>query len=362
MALICRPAILPRRGLASPRRWILLTASLSAGMLGATAAPALASSYTVTDIGSLGGNTVATGINASGQITGESFLTSQVQVPCTDRRHKGPCFTHPGHAFLWSNGTMHDLGTLGGLDSEGTAINDTGEVVGTSGTAAGSTMQSSGFADQSGAMTAITGDPAAINDSGEVAGGGPFPVAGTPGDIFEQAFTYQNGVTTVLGLLPRAGGIFTDASGINGAGEVVGSGDNSQSYERAWKYQNGVMTDLGTLGGPQASATAINGHGQIVGFAQTGTDADHGFLDTGGKMTDLGLNIFPNAVNDSAVIVGAGPVGPVIDSGGTIRSLNNLAPAGFTLTTAVGINDNGQIVANGSNASGQTHAFLLTSG
>jgi probable HAF family extracellular repeat protein len=158
----------------------------------------------------------------------------------------------------------------------------------------------------------------------------------------------------------RPGGIFTDASGINGAGEVVGSGDNSQSYERACKYQNGVMTDLGTLGGPQASATAINAHGQIVGFAQTGTDADHGFLDTGGKMTDLGLNIFPNAINDSATIVGAGPGGPVIDSGGTIRNLNNLAPAGFTLTTVVGINDNGQIVANGSNGSGQTHAFLLT--
>ncbi len=206
-------------------------------------------------------------------------------------------------------------------------------------------------------MTAITGDPTAINDSGVIAGGGPFPVAGTPGDVFEQAFTFRNGTTTVLGLLSRAGGIFTAASGINGAGEIVGSGDNSQSDERAWKYQNGVMTDLGTLGGPQASATGINGHGQIVGFAQTVTDADHGFLYTGGKMTDLGLNIFPNAINHSGAIVGEGPGGPLIDSSGTIRNLNSLAPAGFTLSSAVGINDNGQIVANGSASAGRTHAF-----
>jgi uncharacterized membrane protein len=35
------------------------------------------------------------------------------------------------HSFFWSNGAMTDLGTLGsGLDSQGVAINDSGEVVG----------------------------------------------------------------------------------------------------------------------------------------------------------------------------------------------------------------------------------------
>jgi len=142
---------------------------------------------------------------------------------------------------------MTDLGSLGGLDSEGTAINDLGEVVGTSSTSNGT----GAFTDQNGVMTAIaTGDPAAINDSGEIAGAGPAPV-GSTGDVFEQAFTYQNGKTTVLGLLPGEGGTFTDASAINGSGEVIGSGDNSASDERAWMYQNGAMTDIGTLGGPR---------------------------------------------------------------------------------------------------------------
>jgi probable HAF family extracellular repeat protein len=253
---------------------------------------------------------------------------------------------------------MTDLGTLGGRDSKGNAINDSGVVVGTANTATGS----SAFTDQNGAvMTAInTGDPLAINASGEIAGEGSFPVAGTPGDVFSQAFTYQGGRTTVLGLIPGEGGIFSGASGINSSGEVVGSGDNSASDERAWKYQNGTMTDIGTLGGPQASAAAINASGQIVGFAQTSSDADHGFLYTGGKMTDLGLNVFPDAINDFGVIVGQGPGGAVIDSGGTVRNLNNLV-SGVTLTNAVGINNSGQIVAQGSTTgTGQSGAFLLT--
>jgi probable HAF family extracellular repeat protein len=45
-----------------------------------------------------------------------------------------------------------------------------------------------------------------------------------------------------------------------------------------------------------------------------------------------------------------------------VQNLNNLIPAGsgVTLEDATAINDNGQIVANGYNANGQEHAFLLT--
>jgi len=79
-------------------------------------------------------------------------------------------------------------------------------------------------------------------------------------------------------------------------------------------------------------------------------------------MTDLGLNVFPDAINDSGVIVGQGPGGAVVDSGNGFQNLNSLVPAGsgVTLNDAVGINDNGQIVANGSDASSPSHAFLLS--
>jgi probable HAF family extracellular repeat protein len=122
------------------------------------------------------------------------------------------------------------------------------------------------------------------------------------------------------------------------------------------------MTDI-TPGGAHGSATvaAINSSGQIVG-----EDGD-GFLYTGGKITDLGTNIDPLAINDLGVIVGQGGQGPggaiVGTAAGHFQSLQSLVPAnsGFTLATAVGINDNGQIVVNGyNNTTGQGHAFVLT--
>ena len=125
--------------------------------------------------------------------------------------------------------------------------------------------------------------------------------------------------------------------------QVLGEGAPANSDEHAVVWQSGTPTDLGTLGGPQAEAAGINNLGQVVGFAQTSTDADHGFLWSNGKMTDLGLNFFPAAINDNGVIIG----GDQIYSGGTLQNLNNLIPAGsgYQVTSAVAINDNGQILA-----------------
>lgn len=222
---------------------------------------------------------------------------------------------------------MSDLGTLGGLYSGGAAINISGEVAGWSYTSTGNI----------------------------------------------QAFVDQNGTMTNLGALVPGGE--SRASAINDSGVVAGNSSTNHGTDEAFIYSNGKMTDLGTLGGPQASAAAINNLGRIVGSAQTSSDASHPFLYSSEKMTDLGafnLQTTPEAINDSGVIVGqtygqnrdgSTFFHAVIYTGGKFQDLNNLIPAGsgFVLTGASGVNDNGQIVADGSTTTtGQNHAFLLT--
>jgi probable HAF family extracellular repeat protein len=65
--------------------------------------------YAVTDLGTLS----ASDLNNAGQVVGQAGTTDGFN-----------------HAFLWDNGTMIDLGTLGGTNSGAYGINDLGQVVG----------------------------------------------------------------------------------------------------------------------------------------------------------------------------------------------------------------------------------------
>ena len=71
--------------------------------------------YTVTDLGNLGGSdgAIAKAINNSGEVIGYGYLSGNTYY----------------HAFIYSGGTMHDIGT-GGIDSYAEGINDAGQVVG----------------------------------------------------------------------------------------------------------------------------------------------------------------------------------------------------------------------------------------
>ena len=79
----------------------------------------LAAEYTLTDLGTLDGDNESCGygINASGQITGESGTRQGTSLI-------------DGRAFLYDGSGMQNLGTLGGSDSSGDDINDSGQVVG----------------------------------------------------------------------------------------------------------------------------------------------------------------------------------------------------------------------------------------
>ena len=106
------------------------------------------------------------------------------------------------HAFLWQDGVMTDLGVLPGQEDSGaSAINNLGQIVGSSGTTDPETYEvtSQSFLYESGVMTALpvpssesyAGD---INDAGVVVGtmraGGGFSKW--------HAYIYADGVVTDL--------------------------------------------------------------------------------------------------------------------------------------------------------------------
>ena len=108
----------------------LVVLALVVALVGPGAQPAAASgTYTITDLGTLGGtSSVAYGINAAGQVVGGAYTAPQAV-------EGAELFGGLFHAFLWQNGAMADLGTLGGASSSATAINAAGQVVGESTTA-----------------------------------------------------------------------------------------------------------------------------------------------------------------------------------------------------------------------------------
>ncbi|MGE5156382.1 MAG: hypothetical protein ACM3JP_02675 [Betaproteobacteria bacterium] len=163
---------------------------------------------------------------------------------------------------------------------------------------------------------------------------------------------WQNGKITDLGVLapgPAEAGMALD---INAAGDIVGASESGNG-QRAVLWRGGHITNLGTLGGDQSLATAINDHDQIVGESTTAAGDTHGFLWENGHMTDLGLpaRADPRDINNLGQVVGAmniteqGAGQAFLWQNGVVTPLPSPQPT----SSAVSINDNGEIVGGYSN-------------
>lgn len=323
--------------------------------------PARAQLFTVTDLGTLPGDTFSwgRGISADGQAVGQS----------------GPSFIH-GHGFVWQNGEMSDLEPLQYDDhAEANAINDSGVIVGSS------YYFVSGYP-YSHAVRWVDGVPEAlppingslcnalsINASGYVVGWSHV-IPGPPWNDSHACLWDPHGTPTDLGTL---GGSFSTAQDINTAGQVVGGAYINAGVQHAFFWQSGMsMSDLGTLGGDNSFAMAINDAGLIVGYSEItpGSDQRHAFLyrpDSG--MTDLdtlgGERSEAYDINAAGWIVGKatdieGNMQGCLWVEGKPRNLNNLtANAGnLRIVEARAINDRYEIVATAA-VDDTYHAVLL---
>jgi probable HAF family extracellular repeat protein len=278
------------------------------------------------DLGTLGGTqSLGAGVNEAGQVTG----FAQNAIPDTFSIAQLGTQTR---AFLWQNGVMQDLNTLGGPDAFAQYVNNKGQVAGVSYTSYTPDPNTGlpplhPFLWQNGKMKDLgnfggTNDFLGpfiygLNSRGEVTGN-----MALPGDQTAHAFLWNGAKLLDLNAGGGLGGTYSQASTLNHAGEVVGlatlPGDQTN---HAFLWKNGVITDLGTLhGDPCSTADSINSSGQVVGASQSAAG---------------GCNFYTGAF--------------LWENGGPMVDLNTLlsSPSTLLLTGAFWINDQGEITGKG---------------
>jgi probable HAF family extracellular repeat protein len=355
--------------------------------------PPLPSTFTLTDLGPMNITAApsgATALNSSGQVTGFRFHSD----------------IGANRAFLWNNGTISDLTTLGGLASFGYGINNAGQIVGSADLSSTFNTERA-FVWQNGVMTNL-GDPVVevgysfafgINSNGDAAG------YDVQSDNYFRPIIWKGATNpgrTVLTTLPCQFFVCQgEVLAINDSGQAAGWSNGAQvrGYRHAVRWDsNGQPTDLGSFGRFfNDQANAINSNGVVVGYSQLDPDVYYSiaraFVWQNGTLQDLGTipgidpifgssaNITDNnssawgintrgdivgisAANLNAVAIAGNGGRAFLYTNGNMYDLSKLlVPAACTawkLEAAWAINDNGQIVGVGFNPAQQEHGFLLT--
>ena len=303
-----------------------------------SAAPA----YVAVPLGSLGGlTTYGAAINAAGQVAGWG-----------DTDGTGPAHRH---AFLFSNGTITNLGTFaGGTQSFAYALNDAGQIVGSSNGLGVPQLHAARFSagtvtDLNTLLGASISSAYGINARGDFVGG-----VSSGGPAHAYRYLAANGMVTDLGTF---GGTTSQAYGVNASGSVTGFAHVPSQDAHAFRYDGTGLVDLGTLGGNLSIGRAIGPTGHVVGESYLpGNVGPHAFFHNGISMADLGTLggsvSSALAINATDTIVGeatnaGGGSRAFVHSGGSMVDLNAVTSGlnGATLSTATAVNDAGQIVA-----------------
>jgi probable HAF family extracellular repeat protein len=335
----------------------------------------------LTDLGTLpgGANSMAFWVNDQGLVMGAS-----------ENGVIDPVFGAPQQfAVLWKDGQITNLGSLGGGISFANAMNNRGEAVGIAANAIpdpssflGVGTQIHAFLWREGVMLDLgtLGGPdswaASVNERGQVAG---WALVDSTVNSALHPFLWQDGRMIDLGTLGGTVGVtgsFTAAGGvaINSRGQVVGTSNLAGDLtHHPFLWNQGSLADLGTLGGDNGEANFINDAGVVVGWADVpGSQSHHAFRWEKGVMTDLGVPagqscsraIAVNARGQIIILTGICGVGGgpgALWENGVMHDLNTLIPpgSGFFIGDVNFINDSGEIAATGILPNGDQHALLL---
>jgi probable HAF family extracellular repeat protein len=317
-----------------------------------------AQQYQVTYLDDLGGSSRGSSINNRGWVAGFSLLTGN----------------QSRHATLWRDGTILDLGTLGGSDKNSSVVwpvkNNRGIIAGIS----------------------QTDEPEVLGENWSCSAffSGPKRFGYTC-----LGFVWDSGVKRELPPLP--GGHNSFATGADNIGQVVGWAENGvhdttcvapqvlQFRPVIWGPGTEQIRDLPLVAGDTSgAATAINNRGQVVGIsgicdqAVGRYSAKHAVLWDNGNVVDignLGVELWntPMAINQHGNIAGFFGTDPADLDGNFLRGffwsqqegIREIAPlplAGHISSQANGVNERGQVVGFSCTIDSDCRAFLWENG
>jgi probable HAF family extracellular repeat protein len=308
----------------------------------------------ITDLLTLGGPSSTVpwpGLNDHGMIVGISQTTEVDPLNEDWACELGGFLPNPTNlicrGFVWENGLMRELPTLGGNHGFATGVNNLGEIVGWAETPVHDPTCTGAQVLQ---FRAVIWDPkagsngkiktrelppfpgdstsaaTAINDNGQVVGiSGKCDQAVGRFSALHAVLWDKNGKPTEI---PNVGGVtWHTPMDINAQGDVVGfsnppgAGDPEGEFiSHAFLWLNGAPSakDLGTLDGdPVSEAFAINSHGQVVGISFGGASGARAVLWQDEVPTDLNdlADIAPDVLISAQDINEAGQItGRVLDS------------------------------------------------
>lgn len=286
----------------------------------------------IADLGSLGGAwSRAYGVNAAGHVVGVSDVGGSAS-----------------RAFVHRDGAMADLGTLGGAHSAAHAIDDAGRIVGRADSVVSCTTGCALLSPTAPTLW-LDGRPRALQPAPLAAGGVASEFGGTALAIAGEFIAGTHNWSAMRWTLDGAGAV------------LVGGVDSRGPSARRRESAGSAVTAAGVvLGWTREAGGCCQTWDAWLLAVDTPTLLEYDPYTDYTSSIGRGMNMLGHVVGD-ALEWNASEWHGMLWRDGTRHDLNVLAPSEYAITSAVAIEGDGRILANGRHrATGDRRVLLLT--